>query len=483
MREEILRMENVTCKYDGITFLDHINLNIFKGEIMGLIPINSQGKSWLFNLLCQNYPIDYGRIYINNQLVNYYEHSAYNRNRVYIIEKKSKLIQDLSVSDNIFVLKRGFRKYIINRKVLNKQVNLFLEEMNVSIDPDELVMNLNSYEQCIVELLKAIISGSKLIVISDISNILSVVDLSKLLDLIKSYSEKGFTFLYVGNHHEEVFKICDRVALMKDGRIIRVLDEKELTEDNIKAYTISFEDAKPSAPKYDGQGILKFENVSTNHLKNMSFTIEKGECVVFFDTNNMIYSDLLQIMNGEMMPGQGEIIWNQKRFTSKLAKNALENGIAVIVENATVNMLFQNLSYVENLYFLIERKLKSVKNKSKVLKSIITEYENIVGQEIYETDISKLGLTSLYNLVYYRIHLYKPKVVFCLQPFSGADMYLRKHIADLIRELKRKGIAVIILAVSISDTLTIADRFLVIENGSIVKEFSKEKFSSLRSIV
>ena len=476
MREEILRMENVTCKYDGITFLDNINLNIFKGEIMGLIPINSQGQSWLFRLLCQNYPIDYGRIYIDNQLVNYYEHSNNNRNRVYIIEKQSKLIQDLTVSDNIFVLKRGFRKYIINRKVLNKQVNLFLKEMNVSFDPDELVINLNRYEQCVVELLKAVISGSKLIVISDISNILSVVELSKLLNLIEFYSKKGFAFLYVGNHHEEVFKVCSRVALMKDGRIIRVLDEKELTDDNIKAYTISFEDGKPTEPQYDGKGILRFENVSANHIKNMSFTIEKGECVVFFDTNNTVCAELLQLMDGEICQGEGEIIWNDKKYTPRMAKNSLENGIAVIVENATKNMLFPNLSYVENLYFLIDRKLKSVKNKSKVLKSIISEYKNIVGEEIYETDISNLGLTSLYNLVYYRIHLYKPQVVFCLQPFSGADMYLRKHIADLIRELKRRGITVIVLTVSISDTLTIADRFLAVENGSIIKELSKKEF-------
>lgn len=483
MREEVLRMENVTCKYNGIAFLDNMNLNIFRGEVMGLIPINSQGKSWLFQLLCQNYPIDYGRIYISNELVNYYEHSANKMNRVYIIEKKSKLIQALSVSDNIFVLKRGFKKYIINRKVLNKQVNLFLNQMQVQINPDELVMNLTPYEQCIVELLKAIISGSKLIVISDISNILSVVDLSKLSELIKFYSNEGFTFLYVGNHHEEVFRICNRVALMKNGSIIRVLDEKELTDEFMKDYTISFEDAKPSATRYIGQGIMKFENISTNYLKNISFTIEKGECVVFFDTNNTIYSDLLQLMNGELLPKQGDIMWNQKKFTERMSKNALENGIAVIVENATENMLFDNLSYVENLYFLIDPKLKSVKNKAKVLKSIINEYENIVGQEIYEADISKLSLTSLYNLVYYRIHLYKPKVVFCLQPFSGADMYLRKHIADLIRELKRKGIAVIILAVSISDTLTIADRFLVIENGSIVKEFSKEEFPSIRLMV
>lgn len=482
MKDEILRMENVTSESEGITFLDNINLHIFKGEIMGLIPINIQGKSQIIQLLCQNRSIDYGRIYFNNELVNYYEHSTYTMNRVYVIEEKNKLIQDLTVSDNIFVLRRGFKKYLINRKVLKVQVNLFLVEMGVLIDPDELVINLNPFEQCIVELLKAIISGSTLIVVSDISNVLSIVDLSKIHDLIKYYSKKGYSFLYIGNHHQEVFAICNRVALMKDGSIIKVLDEKELTEEMIKVYTISFEDAKPTLGRYEGQGILEFQNVYTNHLNNISFSVGKGECVVFFDTNNTIYSDLLQLMNGEQCPKYGEIFWDKHKFTEKMAKSALENGIAVIVENAIRNMLFENLSYVENLYFLVDKKLKK-NRKSKVLKSIISEYEVIVGEEIYEKDISKLELTSLYNLVYYRIHLFKPKVVFCMQPFSGADMYLRKHIADLIRVLKRKGIAVIILAVNISDTLSVADRFLVIEHGSIVKEYSKEEFSSIRSIV
>ena len=483
MREETVRMENVTCKGYGVTFLDNINLSIFKGEIMGLIPINRQGKSHLLQLLCQNTAIDYGRIYLNNELVNFYERSTYSRNRVYVIEQQSKLIQDLTVSDNVFVLKRGFKKYVINNKVLNMQVDRFLSDMGVQIKPDELIMNLSPFEQCIVELLKAIISGSNLIIFSDISNFLSIVDLSKIHDLIKHYAQKGYTFLYVGSHHEEVFKICNRVALMKDGNIIKVLEETQLSDESIKPYSIDFEEAKPSVLRHDGQGILKFENVFTNQLNDMSFSVEKGECVVFLDTNNTIYSDLLQLMNGEQRPKYGSILWNEKNFTKKVAKRALENKIAVIVENATQNMLFDNLSYAENLYFLVDKKINSYNQKAKVLKSIVDEYESIVGEEIHEYDITKLGLTSLYNLVYYRVHLFKPKLVFCVQPFSGADMYLRKHIADLIRELKKKGIAVIILAVNISDTLSIADRFLVIEHGFIVKDFPKEEFSAIRSIV
>lgn len=483
MREEILRMENVTKVYDGVTFLDNVNLQIYKGEVMGLIPINRQGKDEFVELLCQNNPIEYGRIYMSNELVNDYRHSKSGRNRVYVIDQKSKLIQDLTVSDNIFVLRRGFKKYVINNKVLRGQVIQFLKDMEISIDPDELVANLNPFEQCIVELLKAVIAGSGLIIISDISNVLSVVDLSKLYHLIHYYSTKGYSFLLIGSHHEEVFSICDRVALMKDGAIIKVLDENEKRIDLIKLFTISFQDTKPKAESYTGQGILEFEDVITEHLRNMTFSIKKRECVVLFDTNNTIYTDLLELMNGELNPYQGKILYNDHEYSNRISKKALENGIAVIVEDATRKMIFYNLSYVDNLYLLIDKKMnKNILNR-KIKKSIMSEYEGIVGDEIHAKDLSRLELTSLYNLVYYRIHLYNPSIVFCVQPFSGADMYLRKHIADLIRELKRKGITVVILAVNISDTLTVADRLLVIEQGSVVKEYTKEEFGAIRAMI
>ncbi len=483
MREEILRMENVTKVYDGVTYLDNINLQIYKGEIMGLIPIDRQGKSELVQLLCQNSPIDYGRIYINNELVNYYEHSTNSMNRVYVIDQKSKLIQDLTVSDNIFVLRRSFKKYVINNKVLKGQVNRFLKEMEIQIDPGELVANLNPFEQCIVELLKAVINGSNLIIISDISNILSVVDLNQLYRLIHYYSDKGFTFLLIGSHHEEIFAICDRVALMKDGSVIKVLDEQEKKSELIHVYTISFNDTKPKIQGKSEQGILKFDNVFTDHLNNMSFSIKKGECTVLFDMNNTIYKDLLELMNGEQFPRYGQILYNNQKYTKNISKKALQNGISVIPENAVQKMIFYSLSYIDNLTFLVDKKLDINIVRRKIKKSIIREYEGILGKDIYAKDLSGLELTSLYNLVYYRIHLYNPGIVFCLQPFSGADMYLRKHIADLIRELKRKGITVIILAVNISDTLTVADRLLVIEKGSVVKEYSKEEFGSISAIV
>ena len=348
--------------------------------------------------------------------------------------------------------------------------------MEVNIDPLELVINLNPFEQCLVELLKAVITGSNLIIFNDITNILSVVDLSRLYRLIRFYAGKGHSFLFIGNHHEEVFAICDRAALMKDGAVIKIFDKQEMESDLIKTYTVSFTDRMLKLDRYSGQGILEFDRVCTDNLNNISFSIKKGECVVLFDTNNTIYSDLLELLNGEQYPTHGAIFYRNHAYKKRVARKALENGISVIVENATRKMIFYNLSYLDNLYFLVDKKINKKLLKRKVKRSIISEYEGILGEEIHAEDLTELDLTSLYNLVYYRIHLYNPEIVFCVQPFSGADMYLREHIADLILELKRKGITIVILAVNISDTLTVADRLMVIERGSVVKEYSKEEF-------
>ena len=126
MKEEILRIANVTRIIDGIAYLDNINFNIFKGEIMGLIPLDNHGKSQLIELILQNVSIHFGRIYFDDQLVNYYEHSSMTKNGVYLIDKETNLIQDLKVTDNICVLNHTFHHYIVDDKRLRKETDISL---------------------------------------------------------------------------------------------------------------------------------------------------------------------------------------------------------------------------------------------------------------------------------------------------------------------------------------------------------------------
>lgn len=480
MKEEILRLERVTQITDGVTLLDNINFNIFKGEIMGLVCINAHGKEALVELICQNVPIHYGRVYFQENLVNNYEHSSMSINPVAVIEKQSRLVEGLTVSDNIFVMRKGFRDYIIDAKKINERFKKSTEKLDIQIDGNEVISNLSFFEKCVVEIIKAVVTGVKLIILRDISNFISAVDLIKIHEIIKYYSKQGISFLYICNHHEETFKICDRVALMENGKVLKVLRKQEFYDDKIKPYILDFSHIPtPSLTNTNKYGVLQFRNVSTDNINNMSFTVEKGECVVVLDINNTTLTDIMKLMNGEVKPSTGDILIDGHCYSKEAIR--LKKYVCLVQENPIETMLFKEMSYIDNLCFLVDKKIPHyLWQHKRFRRSIIQEYEPLIGEDIYAHDITCLSALSLYNLVYYRVHLYRPKIVFCMQPFSGADMYLRHHLIQLINKLRKKNITVIILAVSISDSLAVADRLMVIEQGMIKKEYPSDKFNLFR---
>ncbi len=480
MKKEILRMVNVISEDPDRTNLDNFNLHMFQGEIMGLIGVNDYGKDVLVDLICKNIPIKFGRIYFSNALVNSYHYSDGSTNKVYVIDQESKLVKDLTVTDNVFVLRKGFKKYIISRKVLGLQLKQLLGELEVALDPKSVCLDLTEYERCVVEVLKAVIQGVKLIIVNDLSNILSADDFQSFKKLLIKMAKKNYSILFIENHHEEIFPICDRVALMQDGKTIKILDKKELGDENILPYTISFEDTQPAVKNTASRESIYFHEVSTSYLKKVSFSIQAGECIILYDKSSKLQSDIIDFLSGQKEIVSGAVELGHKVLNPGKMHRYFGSQIAVIGEDVLRSMLFYDMNYIDNMCFLLDKKTKRGNITRKVKKSIQLEYYKELGYEIYENDLGKLDKKSLYNLIYYRVHLLNPKIVFIVQPFSNADMYLRRHIIHLIRVLKRKGIAVVILAVSISDSLHVADRLLLLEEGSIKQEYLPNSFSQIR---
>ena len=482
MKEEVLRLEKVTRIVDGVTLLDNFNLHIYQGEIMGLVCINAHGEKELVDLLCKNLPLHYGRIYLNETMVNSYEESTLGLNKVIVIEKENGLVEDLTVVDNIFVLKSGFKSYLIHKRILNAGLKNAIQKLELKLEGNEPVSKLSALEKCLVLLLKAVVAGVRLVIIKDISNYLSAAELVLFHKLIRYYCGEGLSFLYICNHHEEAFQICDRIALMENGKIIKVLDHKEFTDDKIKPYCKDFYDIKnPETKKVHKKKILQLQNISTGHIRDLSFSIEKGECTVLLDMNNTILMDIIDLMNGALTPVSGSILLDGEPYLGKKPSYALKKGVCFINEYPLQTMVFKDLGYFENLIFLLNRKQWNLHLRKRLLWSIAQEYMPMVGESIHVKEVSALPPAVLYSMIYNRVHLYNPKVVFCIQPFSGADMYLRMHIIYLIQELKKKGITVIILAVSLSDSLVVADRLMVIENGQLSKDYDSSKFIWFRS--
>lgn len=483
MRTEILRMERVTTIENEVMLLDNFNLHIFQGEIMGLVSINENGKESLIRLISQNVPIHYGRVYFNEALVNNYQHSTLTMNKVAVIEQKSRLIEDLTVADNVFVLRRGFRKYFLSTRMLNGQLRRVTRELGIRLDGGELVSSLSPFAKYLVELLRAVIMGAKLVVIRDISNSVSTADLVKLHSLIRYYSEKGLSFLYICSHHEEAFKICSRVSLMRDGKIIKVFDQNEFQNENMMPYYVGeFETVvREKVLRHSENPILSFRGVCTDTMDHLTFSVAKGECTVLLDLDNTVLNDLVCLMNGELRQSGGEILYRGVPYRHAQARRALQNGVAFIAENPVQSMLFPEMTYLDNLCFLLDKKEGRMWLTGRDRRSVMREYGPIIGDDIGTQDITGLKLQSLYDLVYYRVHLFNPGLVFCVQPFAGADMYLRRRLIELINQLKKKGITVVILAVNIADSLVIADRLIRIEKGRFSSEYPRSEFYHFRA--
>lgn len=469
MKREVLRLENVTIENKGIVYLDDFSLTIVEGEIIGMIGTNHHGLDELIGLICDNISLKYGRVYFNEKMVNTYLWDTKITNKVFLIDQKSRLVPDLTISDNIFVLRKGFKKYVINRKMLNQQVNLTMHELGLQIDPDLCVSQLNSFERCTVELIRAVLTGSNLIILREINEVLSSSELSEFFEMIRYYRKQGVSFLYIANHHEEVFQICTRFALVEDGKIVKFLFHDEMNEQHITPFVKPIENLEKKS-RTQNSPVLELQEIRTDYINGISCKIYAGECLTFLDCNNMLIEDFIKLFKADMREYHGKILKNGTEIVTKKDFRSFAEDMIVIPENPIRNMLFSEMTYLENLSFLVDQKIhKSLMNRN-IYKSIEKEYIKEIGEDLRESYIDKMTPQSLYTLIYYKVLLYHPETVCIVQPFLGADMYLRVHIANLINQLKQEGIAVIILTVHVTDVLAVSDELYLIENGRLSRE-------------
>lgn len=469
MTKEILRIESVTIEINQIVYLDDFGLWIGEGEILGMISKNLHGMDQLIALIMENSPLTYGQVYFAGVHVNDYIRGGKGNNRVCIIDNRMRLVPGLTVSDNIFVLRKGFKKYVINSKKIEQQVRKIFSEIGISICADALVESLSNFERCVIELVKGITSGIKFIIIRDISTIISYVDMKKFYDLMHYYRKRGITFLYIGNHHEDVFQICTRTVLYGDGKIIKILYHEDMDEGHIAPFVEPIKE--PEVPrKNTGAWILKMDQVSIGKLHNFSCEIFSGDCLTIMDKDLSMLCDFVDIITGETKVEAGEIYFEGKLRKKK--KQAIQSEIMIIPEDPVHSALFLNQSYLYNLCFPVEQKMGREIIHPSVKKSIMKEWGEQIGKNVDAQTLGELSAEELYDLLYYRILLCHPKIAILINPFSGTDMYLRSHIAKLIARLKEKNIAVVILTSYLADTLAVTNQLILMEKGIRVAEKS-----------
>ncbi|SHJ70661.1 ATP-binding cassette domain-containing protein [Hespellia stercorisuis] len=480
MRKEVFRMERVTYRENGILMLEDFSLNIWEGEIMGLIPVNSYGLNSFIDLLAGNPPLEDGYIYYREKITNSWKSAKRGNNRITIIRDRTSLVGGMTVADNIFVLRPGFRKSIIQPAVLESQLEPFLKEIGIRLSARAYVDKLTSFERIVVELLKGIVAGHKLILLSEMSTLISGNELRKLYGIIRHYAAQGYSFIYIGSHFEDILQLCDRAALMSNGHIEKVLQPREMETENLRSLFREYDKMvrgyleHKKEKKNTGKYICEVYSEIEEMAEPLQFRVRQGECLVIQSLDNHIYRAMLQLLLDE----DTDYYWRML-LDGKHAKIQRNRKIAVIQEQCTKTMIFPEMNYVDNLCFNLDKRIRNVWITSRIRRSVRQEYGTILGKEVFAAPVEELTEKQKYQMIYTRILLQKPEVVFCIQPFKGADLSHRMYIWELLEQLLEKGIAVVILAVNLADTLSLADRLICIDKDKPQKEYDQREFTSI----
>ena len=308
-----------------------------------------------------------------------------------------------------------------------------------------------------------------MIVLEEIGALLSDRELEQLHRILRHYAEQGISFLYVSPHFEEEHEVCDRIAFLTNGRIWKVIPKEMIKNQTWEIYDynrynreynqmVRLHLEKRQQEDSEKEQLRVWSHNSEAAGRQISFPVYKGEYLAVQIHENKILQEMTKILMEEVSG---------------------DDRAAVIQESPTSSMLFTGLSYMDNLCMSLSRRMGNIWKTKKIRNSIRQEYEQLLGEEVFDQKVENLSQKKKYQLIYSRVLLQNPQIVYCIKPFRGADLAHRIHIWKLLEMLLDKGITVVDISLNLSDSLSLADRLLMIEHDGSVKEIPKEEFASV----
>jgi len=479
----LLEMKAISKSFPGVKVLDQVDFSLQRGEIHALMGENGAGKSTLMKILGGIYTKDSGSITLNESAVDIISPSMAQSLGVVIIHQELNLVPHLTVMENIF-LGREFtygKSKLINWRLMKEQATHYLSQLRLHIDPGMTVNELSVGQQQMVEIAKALSMNTKILVLDEPTAALTDREIEALFGVIASLKEKGVGMIYISHRMEEVFKICDRVTVMRDGHYIGTEHIAQTTMDNLVKMMVGRE-IKDRFPKMDiplGEEKLTIKGLSQKgRLHHISLSVKAGEIVGLAGLMGAGRTELAKAIFGVTPIDQGEILINGHPVSIKKPSEAIGAGIALITEDRKDEGLLLPLSVNDNLALPNLELLSSfgLMNRSKerelsesTIKKLSIKTPNM------EQRVGSLSGGNQQKVVIGKWLATSPQVLILDEPTRGVDIGAKKEIYDLMNVLASQGVAILMISSELPEVLGMSDRILVMHEGKISGEFTREE--------
>lgn len=485
-RIPMLRMEGVSKIFPGVKALDNVDITAYGGEVTALMGENGAGKSTLMKILSGVYQKDEGKVFIDGVEAHIKGIKSAEEYGVTIIHQEMSVLNNLTVAENIFLGNEKFHKFTgkINKKELVERSKLFLDQIGANINPNTLVSSLNVGEKQMVEIAKALTKNARVIIMDEPTTALTEVETKNLFKVIDSLKKKGIAIIYISHRMEEIFAICDRVEVLRDGKYAGNALIKDIDNDKLISMMVGrkIEDQFPYREVKSGKDILEVMNLNANvGIKDISFNVKEGEILGIAGLMGSGRTEVAKTIFGEYKKTSGSIKIKGKEVNIKNIQEAIDNGICYLSEDRKKEGCVLSLSVAENMILSnlkkYESKMMSI-DKNKAIKDVDYYIDKIkIKTPNRDQLIKNLSGGNQQKVILAKWLMLSQEVLIIDEPTRGIDVGAKKEIYELLNELKASGKAIIMISSDLPEVLGISDRILVMSEGRISGELKREEAS------
>lgn len=488
----ILHMEGIHKSFSGVSVLRDIHLSLYQGEVHALMGENGAGKSTLMKIMAGIYKPDSGSMFYHNKEVAWHNPMEARDKGISVIHQEISLSPNLTIGENI-LMGTPFPKNkfgLVKWEAIYERAAEVLRSIGSSLDPRTKVSSLSVAQQQIVEIARALSFNSDVLIMDEPTASLTDKEIDKLFVIIRDLKKKGVAIVYISHRMDEIFQISDRITVLRDGQWISSCPIGETNPDLLVKQMVGREitdlfqrkrssAASSPAPAHSRKPVLELAGVSDMHtVKNVSLRIYPGEIVGLAGLVGAGRTELFRTIFGVSKLTGGQIFLDGEPVSIKSPIDAIRYGIAHVPESRKEQGLFPNLSVKENI---IMNRMPHYR-KAKVLQYSRMEAESDrlireLGVKTASPEQNVMGLSggNQQKVVIARWLSIGPKVLLLDEPTRGVDVGAKTEIHKIICELAEKGLAVLMVSSELPEVLGVSDRILVMHEGRIRAELSREE--------
>lgn len=493
--ENLLRLEGITKRFGAVTAVKDVDMRLFAGEVVALVGENGAGKSTLMNVLGGIYPAGTyeGRIIAGEHEIKFRGARDSKNFGIEFVHQEISLHLDLTVAENIFLGNLENTGGFIRWKNVKKSTKDYLRTVQLDLDPDEMVRNLSTSHQQLLSISKALACNPKIILFDEPTSALTETDAANLLEIITTLKNRGIACVYISHRLEEVMQIADRIVVMRDSTVVANKSREEYTFESLIEYMVGrkLNEMYPKQEVAVQKEALRVEGLSVPHpfildkniIEDINFAVHAGEILGIYGLVGSGRSETVNSIFGALKKTTGNVYLDGRLLSIKNPSEAIRNSIGLVTEDRKASGLVETMNLRENM---------TLANFSAVSRFgfINMETEKQISREFFEKlkvksagiedTITNLSGGNQQKVVLARWLMTAIKVLILDEPTRGIDVGAKVEIYNIITELVRQGVAVIMVSSELPELLGMCDRLIVIGRGKIRGNIPRSAFTQDR---